>query len=57
MYNILISCDNPTGTRTETRPGQTTTHDNYEYYWQQEEWKKQQEKNWTESGEWGPVTQ
>ena len=57
MYNILISCDNPTGTRTETRPGQTTTHDNYEYYWQQEEWKKQQEKNWTESGEWGPVAQ
>ena len=54
---MLIPCYNPTGMRTETRPGQTTTHDNYEYYRQQEERKKQQEKNWTESGEWGPVTQ
>ena len=57
MCNMLIPFDNPTGTRTETRPGQTTTHDNYAYYQQQQEQKKQQEKNWTESGEWGPVTQ
>ena len=55
---MLIPFDNPTGMRTETRPGQTTTHDNYDaYYRQQEEQKKQQEKNWTESGEWGPVAQ
>lgn len=54
---MLIPFDNPTGTRTETRPDPTTTHDNYEYYRQQEERKKQQEKNWTESGEWGPVAQ
>lgn len=54
---MLIPCDNPTGTRTETRSDQTTTHDNYEYYQQQEEQQEKWEKNWTESGEWGPVSQ
>ena len=57
MCIMLIPFDNPTGTRTETRPNQTTTHDNHEYYQQQEEQQEKWEKNWTESGEWGAVAQ